>query len=556
MRKTGKNGRAPPKLYPGGTAGAILYQIDSGITGATAAGSTDQLLSSSGTQRPVWKPVTGSGSGVLQTSPTLITPTLITPNIGSASASAISISTLTPSRVVGSDSNKNLVSLANTGTGDVVLANSPNLITPNIGTAAATSINISSLNPYKPVGTDGSNNLVSFSSTGSGTTVAMQVSPSFTTPNLGEATGTQLTVTGIPGQPSEYNTLVCKTITDNAGCGIQLLNASGGTPGAYNILLTQSAFEQNGLALSGAKNIFFGAGNASAANSVQIKRNTSTPGGACKLYIPGLDANKILTLDSFGNVTATQAAATMAQNVVTLTGTGVYNCPAGVKSFTIEMIGGGGGGAGLAEIETESVPAMAGSGGGSGAYAKIHCSADVLGFSYTVGSRGLGGTYIPNVYSTPGGDSVVTFSSLGTYSGAYIRASGGGAGINLSQLPDPSIPYNAQIMPGGAGGVVTASGLMTNKYMVVAGAQGGWADTKIDFIQYGGAGAASFYGGGAPQVIVHLYVAYPDRIRNQNGRTTNTLGAGGGGFAGDGYYYLYGKGGDGGPGAIFVTEYY
>lgn len=56
---------------------------------------------------------------------------------GVASVSGATISGLTASSAVATDGSKNLVSVANTGTGDNVLATSPTLITPALGTPSA-----------------------------------------------------------------------------------------------------------------------------------------------------------------------------------------------------------------------------------------------------------------------------------------------------------------------------------------------------------------------------------------------------------------------------------
>ena len=56
---------------------------------------------------------------------------------GVVSVSGANISGLTASSAVATDASKNLVSVANTGTGDNVLATSPTLITPDLGTPSA-----------------------------------------------------------------------------------------------------------------------------------------------------------------------------------------------------------------------------------------------------------------------------------------------------------------------------------------------------------------------------------------------------------------------------------
>jgi len=58
------------------------------------------------------------------------------------SAADVTVSNLTASRAVATDASKKLVSVANTGTGDNVLATSPTLVTPSIGAATGTSLHV------------------------------------------------------------------------------------------------------------------------------------------------------------------------------------------------------------------------------------------------------------------------------------------------------------------------------------------------------------------------------------------------------------------------------
>lgn len=85
-----------------------------------------------------WLPAaqTGTGAEVYATSPALVTP-----NIGAATGTSLNLSGLTANSAVATNGAKTLVSVTNTGSGNNVLAASPTLITPVLGAASATSIN-------------------------------------------------------------------------------------------------------------------------------------------------------------------------------------------------------------------------------------------------------------------------------------------------------------------------------------------------------------------------------------------------------------------------------
>ena len=114
---------------------------------------------------------------------------------GPVTATTLNATTLTASQAVFTDASKNLVSVATTGTGNVVLATSPTLVTPVLGAATGTSLNLSGLTDSQAVFTDASKNLVSVATTGTGN-VVLATSPTLVTPVLGAATGTSLAISG------------------------------------------------------------------------------------------------------------------------------------------------------------------------------------------------------------------------------------------------------------------------------------------------------------------------------------------------------------------------
>jgi hypothetical protein len=156
-------------------------------------------------------------------------------------SSTATLSGLTASTALALDASKNVVSVANTGSGSNVLATSPTLTTPNLGTPSAivltnasgtASINIngtvgattpttgafttlsasgtatlSGLTASTALALDASKNIASVTNTGTGNNV-LATSPTLTTPNLGTPSSLTLTnATGLPIDGGTINTL-------------------------------------------------------------------------------------------------------------------------------------------------------------------------------------------------------------------------------------------------------------------------------------------------------------------------------------------------------------
>jgi hypothetical protein len=175
-----------------------------------------------------------------------------------------------------------------------------------------------------------------------------------------------------------------------------------------------------------------------------------------------------------GQAKATAALASggslLAQKVFTASGT--YTPTAGMTRCVIECVGGGSGGNGLAG--TAGV-LMASGGGGSGGYSRKYATAADIGASkpVTIGAGGAGGPPSQNVGSAGGDTSVGT---LCIAKGATPAAAG-------------------QWHQGGFGGVPGTGDV------VAAGnpGQGGlYMLTSSSSNAFGGAGAGSYFGGGAP----------------------------------------------------------
>lgn len=171
---------------------------------------------------------TGTGSNVFANSPTLVTPALGTPSSAVlTNATGLPVSTGISGMAVGMAAFLAVASSANlaaamadkTGTGTLVFATSPALVTPNIGAASGTSLNLSGLTASSAVATDASKNLVSVTNTGSGNNV-LATSPTISAPLFaGGTSGSTIlaassVASGTLTLPAATDTLVGRNTTD------------------------------------------------------------------------------------------------------------------------------------------------------------------------------------------------------------------------------------------------------------------------------------------------------------------------------------------------------
>jgi hypothetical protein len=190
------------------TASGTVTAATLNATGLTAS----QVVFTDGSKNLTSVGTNGTGNVVLTTSPTLVTPTLGAASAtsltasGTVTAATLNATGLTASQVVFTDGSKNLTSVATNGTGNVVLTTSPTLVTPTLGVASATSLtasgtvtaatlNATGLTASQVVFTDGSKNLTSVGTNGTGN-VVLTTSPTLVTPTLGAASATSLTASG------------------------------------------------------------------------------------------------------------------------------------------------------------------------------------------------------------------------------------------------------------------------------------------------------------------------------------------------------------------------
>ena len=220
-----------PTVTPTGT-GPIVLQSSPVLITPTIGVATGQDLTltnlavgsavqTDGAKKLVTIPNSGTGSNILQTSPTLVTPTL-----GIASGTDLTLITLTVNSSVQTDGTKKLVTIPNSGTGQNILQISPTLVSPTLGIATGTDLTLSALTINSAVQTDGTKKLVTIPNSGTGQNI-LQTSPTLVSPTLGIATGTDLTLSALTVNSSVQTDGAKKLVSiPNSGTGQNILQTS------------------------------------------------------------------------------------------------------------------------------------------------------------------------------------------------------------------------------------------------------------------------------------------------------------------------------------------
>jgi hypothetical protein len=249
-------------------------------------------------------------------------------------------------------------------------------------------------------------------------------------------------------------------------------------------LAMPSVFANNGQILA-ASTTGCTTGYTPAANDGRLLRVAVTNGGSTVTISPDLQINSVpnsMVAETLQGYSLAQVRAAPGRTVITATGPGTYNVPAGTSYLEIKMAGGGGGGAGSGS----SSGSVAGNGGittfgssllsATGGTAGTWAGAGAAGGTASLGTGPIG---IALSGGTGGASSQTNnvSSSLGIGGGSGGNNPLGGAGSGSSGgLPSTAFSGAANTGSGGGGGQAQAGSPATD------GGGGGGAGGYIDAI--------------------------------------------------------------------------
>lgn len=257
----------------GGAAGSIPYQTSSNVTSFLAAGTNGYVLTLSA-GLPTWAALPATGVSIVDDTTTnavryltftsATTGSVTTENVSSTklqfnpSTGALTATSLTPTNAVGAIYGG--TGLSSYTTGDLIYASATNTLSK---LSASTNGFVLTLAGGVPTWAAAASGMVypgagipnstgsawgtSYSTTGSGTVVALATSPSFITPSLGVASATSLTATGtVAGNTvSSTNGIFINSLTVSASQTIAS-GTSGHSVGPITIAAGQSVTVSSG----------------------------------------------------------------------------------------------------------------------------------------------------------------------------------------------------------------------------------------------------------------------------------------------------------------------
>lgn len=475
--------------------------------------SANEIVATDGSSNLVSAAVTGTGSLVLSSNPTIATPSISAPTF-----TATPLQSNTWFAVTQNTSNGAIGHAGITGTGNIVADTSPTLNTPTLITPTITgTITASSLTNSQIVGTNGSDQLVSVPVLGSGTSVVkattmsgtgtavlFQTSPTVNTPTI-----TAPTITSTSLQTGSWF-----AVTQNSSTGVV---GHGGITGTGNIVADTSPTINTATLTSPT---ISGTITTSGLTNNEV---VATNGSDQLVSITNSTSGFVLTSNGGSSLPTFQIAPTSTYSYklptlqfFTTAGTPGYSAPIGAKYIKVTLVGGGGGGGSATTGSTGT-----GGGGGAGGALIFYLAAPVGSQSIQIGASGTA--------STGTGQGGFGGSTLWVAGSTTYACTGGAGGFDA--------PFSVSLIlngTGGGGGAAAFTGVTPPTFMKYIGSQGGTAS----------GGQSIFSGSGG-------YV--------QNQSTTATI-AGTSGCGGSGSTAMGVVGQNtpsaGGAGVIIVEEFY